>query len=327
MDNHVPVSIINGRIWNIETAILELYKKLKEHSQVILDLQAEAPDLKETILYPVLVELSNQGIQHNQISILTGNLLESFDLFEVQRQPHFMYELKLFQEFAPNLKVNKQIQKHFGCLIGRGNLPRLILSSYLHSNHKDKTLQTFHYNSTDNYHKNHLGLEELMFHYGINSFEYREALSLIDCGPITIDQIETYPIIHPTNYVGPCNWYDNFFVDVVCETFYSGETFFVTEKFWRAVATRTPFIIQGPSYILAGLRKIGFKTFSQWWDEGYDEDPYNHKLLEIKKTIDFIASKSIEELGQMYQDMQSVLDHNYNLMMSLTYNDLKKVQR
>lgn len=326
MDNVVKVSSIDGHVWNIGLLGLELQQKLDQHKNIIIDLLNEGPDLTETNLYPLLEQLHNKGIEHNQIKILTGNMVETFNLFEVQKHPEFMFELKEFQRISYQLPKKKTIKNHFGCLISRCNLPRLIVSSHLWDQYSDQIFQTFHYQSQNDYHRSHLGLENLLFYYGIDSEEYNQAEKFLRSGPKFQDTIQSYPILHPENLTGPCKWYPNFFVDIVCETFYSGDTFFVTEKFWRAVATKTPFIIQGPSNILKRLRQLGFQTFNRWWDEGYDEDPYYYKLIEIKKTIAHVSQYSIEELNNIYNEMQPVLEHNYNRMMNLTYEELLSVR-
>jgi hypothetical protein len=325
MDNVVKVSSIDGHVWNIGPIGLELQQKLNQHTNIILDLLNEGPDLTETNLYPLLKQLHTAGVRHEQIKILTGNMVEKFNLFEVQRRPEFMFELTEFQKVASRLTKEKTINYHFGCLIGRSNLPRLIVSSHLWDQYPTQTFQTFHYQSQSDYHRSHLGLEDLLFYFGIDSEEYDQAERFLRSGPKTRDAIQSYPILHPENLTGPCTWYSNFFVDIVCETFHSGDTFFVTEKLWRAVATRTPFIIQGPTDTLKRLRQLGFQTFNQWWDEGYDEDPYYYKLHEIKKTVNHISKFNIDELNTMYNQMQSVLDHNYNRMMTLTYEELLSV--
>jgi len=156
--------------------------------------------------------------------------------------------------------------------------------------------------------------------YGPNSVEFDNAVSLIKNSPILKDPIQTYPIISDKYKVLP--YYNKFFVDIICETWYQGQNFFLTEKFWRSVCTRTPFIIHGPQYILTNVKKLGFKTFSDYWDEGYEKDPGYHNLVEIKKIIDYIAEKPMDEIKNMYSDMSEILEHNYNVFMNLTYSDI-----
>jgi len=85
---------------------------------------------------------------------------------------------------------------------------------------------------------------------------------------------------------------------------------------------RTPFIVHGPENFLPRLRKLGFKTFHQWWNEGYSEDPDGWQLTEIPKIIDRISEMSLSELETMYAEMKQTVDHNFHLMKSLKKQQL-----
>ena len=65
---------------------------------------------------------------------------------------------------------------------------------------------------------------------------------------------------------------------------------------------------------------MGFKTFSEFWDESYDGHEGRDRFVKILELIDSLANKSTTELEQMYQGMQDILDHNYNLLLNQTYN-------
>ena len=45
---------------------------------------------------------------------------------------------------------------------------------------------------------------------------------------------------------------------------------FITEKTWKAVAMQHPFMIAGEPGTLEYMRKLGFETFENLWDESYD---------------------------------------------------------
>lgn len=324
-DHVVSVGSIDGRIWDPGIKAVEILQKLRQHEVVIIDLMNEAPALEHTELAAILDSISAAGVARHRIRIRTGNLIESFDRFMVDRTATAMVELPDFQKLAPGLTHDKQITRHFGCLVGRANMMRLILASHLWCNYRDLSMITFHYRGRSDYHREHLGLEELLFHFGTQSTEYREAMELLDHAPIAAEPIEDFPILYPTNTLQPLRWYDGFFVDVICETFYTGQTFFLTEKFWRCVAAKTPFIIQGPQHMLARLHDLGFRTFGAWWDEGYSEDPGLHTITEIKRVLADLSRLSIQELQLMHHDMQDVLEHNFQRMLELRPQDFDRL--
>jgi hypothetical protein len=66
---------------------------------------------------------------------------------------------------------------------------------------------------------------------------------------------------------------------------------------------------------------MGFRTFNDFWDEDYDGYEYGDRLRRIYNVIDYIGSKSINELEKMYWDMQYTLEHNYNLLINRQYKN------
>lgn len=327
MSTIIPVKINDERIWNPLQTAAKITLALKNNESIVIDCMSEAPNLIESGLADFLFFLKNQGLDISKLSVRTGNMTETVDGLNIIRMPSFMFELpyyqKMYKEFAAQ---TKDIQYTFGHFVARTTLPRLIISSYLYKHYPEKTWQTFHWRHDDDYHKTHLELEKLLHLYGVDSPEAQDAWHLLQHSPLLKESVSKYPILHPEHVTGVYDWYQYFFVDVVCETWYQGSNFFLTEKFWRAVMTRTPFIIHGPQWVLENIKRLGFKTFDQWWDEGYSQDPGEHRLVEIKKVIDSLGSKTIPELRGIYCDMQSVLDHNFDVFMNLSYQKIGETQ-
>jgi hypothetical protein len=308
------------------TVAAKICLALNQHDHVKLLLDMEAPNLTDTELPQFFTTLADAGVDLTRLTVCTGNIRESYQLVNINVVPQYMFELSVFQKACNQLPKFKKIKFHFGIMIGRCTLPRLELSSYLYSNYQEKTFQTFHWQPNNDYHRTHLDLELLIHYYGIDSVQYAEAVNLLQHAPLIKQSTKQYPIVHPENLYTACAWYPDFFVDIVCETWHTGDTFFLTEKFWRAVATRTPFIIQGPQWILQRLKQLGFQTFSRWWNEGYSEDPNYHNIIEIKQVIEYLSAKSIVELEHMYSEMTSVLDHNLQVLKDLKYEDFMKLR-
>lgn len=69
---------------------------------------------------------------------------------------------------------------------------------------------------------------------------------------------------HLNNTSGNC------FMEAVCEYNCSDNKVFLSEKTARAIVLKNPFVIFGDRYTLTELKRLGFKTFSEVWDESYD---------------------------------------------------------
>ena len=89
-----------------------------------------------------------------------------------------------------------------------------------------------------------------------------------------------------------------------------------------------PVIQFGPYQHLKEMKKNGFRTFSKWWDESYDDEIDGVKRLKMVMDISYNISKmSIEKVFDMIVDMKEVLQHNSDLINNYSVNDslIKKI--
>jgi len=105
--------------------------------------------------------------------------------------------------------------------------------------------------------------------------------------------------------------YKDVFCDIVTESRFAQPTPNYSEKVHQPMWYRKPFILMAPPGTLKYLHDNGYKTFSDFWDESYD-DCTNHeeRLYKIFDVIKYIESKSIDELKDIYKDMKSILSYN-----------------
>jgi hypothetical protein len=115
-------------------------------------------------------------------------------------------------------------------------------------------------------------------------------------------------------------FYPDILIDVVAESYTSGNTFCPTEKTFRPMLMKKPFIIMGPKNHLIYLRQMGFCTFHDFWDEDYDGYNPVTRFQHIIELVNKLATKSKNELNDMYYKMQSILDYNYNLLINREYS-------
>ena len=102
------------------------------------------------------------------------------------------------------------------------------------------------------------------------------------------------------------------FVFLVTETCFFQTKTHLTEKIFKPIVLRMPFVLAGCAHNLAYLRSYGFKTFSDYWDESYDtvEDPMQ-RIQAIVQVIKNISRLSSKQQQAMLLDMQPILEHNY----------------
>jgi hypothetical protein len=100
---------------------------------------------------------------------------------------------------------------------------------------------------------------------------------------------------------------------IVSETVFYYDKLHLTEKTFKPIFSKRPFILVAAPGNLAYLKKYGFQTFDRWIDESYDNEPDNQLRLEkIAAEVDKLCSLSPAELKQMHQEMREVLEFNFN---------------
>lgn len=107
------------------------------------------------------------------------------------------------------------------------------------------------------------------------------------------------------------------FLQIVTETVYHYPIVSYTEKTIKPFVCKRPFVILGSPGLISHLHELGFKTFSQWWSEDYDqiEDP-EKRLLAVFDIVEWVCKKSILELQDLCISMQDVLNYNHDYYFS-----------
>lgn len=91
---------------------------------------------------------------------------------------------------------------------------------------------------------------------------------------------------------------------------------FPTEKTWRVMLCKRPFIAVTTPYFLKGLKQMGFKSFSPYIDETYDTIEDNEKRVKtLLEEIKRLANLSEEGFEAVSKGCESICEHNYNLLL------------
>ena len=140
--------------------------------------------------------------------------------------------------------------------------------------------------------------------------------------PLHIDTPCDVPIPNGSHSLSAVNECMESFVYVVTETCYWERKCHLTEKIFKPIVSRMPFVLVGPAHNLDYLRSYGFKTFDRWIDESYDtiEDPIE-RMHAIGVVLAGISNRSLDDLQEILCEMQEVLDYNYNLFYSQQFLD------
>jgi hypothetical protein len=140
--------------------------------------------------------------------------------------------------------------------------------------------------------------------------------------PLRIDYKDEHHIPNHSFQLSATEQTQESFCYLVTETCYWEQKKHLTEKIFKPIVSRMPFVLVGPAHNLKYLQEYGFKTFDRWIDESYDdiEDPIL-RMRAIGETMTKICSHSDEKLYNMLQEMAEVLEHNYNRFYSNEFLD------
>jgi len=237
--------------------------------------------------------------------------------------------LKLFG-VSPNERYmpiqNSTFTKKFLSLSGRFDINRLKITIHLHKHWRDDSIIGYLENAERSIYN--LTIPSLKTTDG---FFHKEIKWLKKYAPLIVDNAATQLLEkqHLTYGFGSssiawyismdevCNYYDQYFIEVVAETDLLNANW-VTEKTMRSIVLGKPFLLLGGQGALRRLRDQGFKTFSNWFNEDYDSEPNPVKRRNLILTeINRLGSKTFDDLRTMASEMQSTLKHNQAWQKSL----------
>lgn len=319
---------IDGKIWDIEQKIIDIVSEISTHGSCKISLNQEGPCAQSLGLYDLLDHVCESfSVKKDRFEIITCNQLEFHPEYRITIQPPlYINETQEFYRANHDRLIDKSFDdiKPVGIFIGRSNFLRLELASAIDRDYQDRAALTFHYDSNLEFHRPHCGIEDLIKH-GYTKDQVSNALDfLFRCPKKFLEEKISYPILTP-GHLDICQYYRGFFCEIVCETYFTGNSFYPTEKIWRPLLMKTPFIVQGPMYYLDNLKRLGFKTFDQWWDEGHQHDPYDYQPVAILEIVKQLMSLSPNELHQRYIDMLPTLQHNHDRFVELRQEDFSTV--
>ena len=306
--NEFKLHPANNFIWNQ----LEFTKFLVENQNQLIIIDVLDGACLETIgVYQLLDQF-----QFKSVIIKTPNPLESHSRYRIECIRPWMYFKTEKNNYLDYHRWNRQFA--FGFFYNRPMWYRIGLASYLQTHYQDITQINIRCDPKNQDQRQLFEVQEL-FNYHPQSFQ--EFCNVMHTWPICIEDQDGYTMGDTTTaYVDQLSqFYINFLIEIVSETWVSGRVFSLTEKTIRPMLMKKPFIVMGSKDCLDYLHQMGFYTFNEFWDESYDGYHGVERYKRILSVIDFLSKKSMQELNDMYLEMTYQLDHNYQLLISQTY--------
>ena len=104
---------------------------------------------------------------------------------------------------------------------------------------------------------------------------------------------------------------DSYF-NIVTETEYIEPTLRFSEKIFKPIIYKQPFILYSVPFLLKHLRSLGYKTFHPFIDESYDEITDSEERMRVlNREVKRLCSLSLKEIHKWYIDMKEILIYNF----------------
>lgn len=159
----------------------------------------------------------------------------------------------------------------------------------------------------------------------INAQEHNRILEI---SPIVVNRLwEQLPLVldtddfnglHPTAMTDTINnLYNNSLVHIISETNFYTNIIHQTEKTIKPIANLQPFIMLGSPNSLKSIKDMGFKTFSDFWDESYDlEFDHTRRMLKIVELCNTISQWTPARKIEFTHQVKDIVEYNYNHFMN-----------
>lgn len=107
-------------------------------------------------------------------------------------------------------------------------------------------------------------------------------------------------------------------INIVIETRYKKNRIMVTEKTYKAIVSKKPFLMIAPVSSMQLLKEEGFKSFSDLFDERYDEvDDHKTKVKMIVSEMKRLHSLSNTEFNRKIHELDNLVKFNFRKFIAL----------
>lgn len=297
----IPIQV-SGDAWNNREQVEQQLDTLEPHTSIMLDLCSEGPSLHHLGVVDLLAQYDfNVSVTRWSNGVETVPFRRHF----CNSQSHFY---PMSRHYWTEEIINEPTAEfQFGLFVGRSTPDRdRILYDAVHSFPGKFLLSKMpnKYNTSISWVDSIPSLQG----YTIQD-QYK--IPELSTGQMMLSLIQEH--------------YSRFNIELVCETYTRGDTFFPTEKTVRAIVGNKPFIVYGPCGFLNNLKKYeGFQTFGNLWDESYDQLEGQQRWQAMFKLIDSLLSLDSKQWADLVRQSSVITQHNRNILKKII-NDRKKL--
>lgn len=230
-----------------------------------------------------------------------------------------------YSEYASKFTQNKN--KWFCCLNHRQHPHRIATVTYLdYLNMLDEGIVTSHDKSYEdgtqfsNYEESILHSSKF-WQLSYSKILKKQYLITAEKLPLIYDNVYLTDGGHSNTFNAEI--YNQCLINLITETYYLNiwnfhSEMFLTEKTLRSILSKQIFIIIGPKGMLQRLKSFGFITFSDFFDESYDDCPDSTRVFTVVDTLrNIMENYDIDELNEKTLHIR---EHNLKILLKGNFN-------
>ena len=135
------------------------------------------------------------------------------------------------------------------------------------------------------------------------------------------------PIITGSPNDARSRWYVDFLhnslVYLITETVGQSPYVYFSEKTWKAMASKMPFVLLGAQHSIKKLKDFGFKTFDSVWDESYDSSPSLYKRA--VGIINVLAYLDQQDFNNIQKQILPIVEYNFQHMKTFEQSQINQL--
>lgn len=291
-----------GDQWLNPDEVQQTISAIPREETVEIDMRSEGASLHALGIVDLLIQHCDQTQRDPKKILITKwpNLVEPVPFTLESRKKHVSHFFWYSDRYRPEATIPSNHDYKFGFFIGRRTVSRGVMLWQHWKKYQHQTLfslmRTFYPMPYPNLSPG-IALDHIEDWLDNNELqEFVDWWSAVDIPSLDSHSIRDQYDPESNTNLDLLAHYGRFDVEIVCETFTRGQSFFVTEKTIRPLCSGKPMLIHAPKYFLKRLRDMGFKTWHSIWDETYDSLEGPERWHAMQSVIDHVSQIDSQQL-------------------------------
>jgi hypothetical protein len=95
----------------------------------------------------------------------------------------------------------------------------------------------------------------------------------------------------------------------------------LTEKTWRTIKHKHPFVLLSNPYSLRALQEMGYKTFSPFINESYDEiENDEQRMIAVINEVERLCNMSLDDTKVWLENVHEITEYNFQFSLAKEFN-------